>query len=46
VSYLWSEQSEFIGIFVIFIGGLGQVLFISLVANVQFFNSHFPVTPL
>jgi len=33
-------------IFVVFICGLVQVLFISLVVNVQFFNSHFPVTTL
>ena len=46
VSYLWSEQSEFMAIFMVFICGLVQVLFISLVVNVQFFNSHFPVTTL
>ena len=33
-------------IFVVFICGLVQVLFISLVVNVQIFNSHFPVTNL
>jgi len=46
MSYLWSEQSQFKDTFVVFICGLVQVLFISLVVKVQFFNSHFPVTTL
>jgi len=46
MSYLWSEQFEFMVIFVVFICGLVQVLFISLAVNVQFFNSNFPVTTL
>ena len=46
MSYLCSEQFEFMVIFVVFVCGLVQVLFISLVVHVQFFNSNFPVTTL
>jgi hypothetical protein len=46
MSYLWSEQSEFMVIFVVCICGLVQVLFISLAVNVQFFNSNFLVTTI
>ena len=43
---LWSDQSEFITLFMIFIYGLIQYLFLSFVVNVEFFVSHFTVTTL
>ena len=46
MSCLWSDQSEFITLFMIFICGLIQHLFLSFVVNVEFFVSHFPVTAL
>jgi hypothetical protein len=41
---VWSDQSEFMALFVGLICGLVQFLFLSHVVNFLFFSSDFPVT--
>ena len=45
LSCLWSNQSEFMALFMVFnlLNGPG---FVSVAVNFLFFNSHFPVTTL
>ena len=43
---LWSDQSEFVALLWLLTCGLVQALFLSLVVNFKFFNSHCPLTTL
>jgi len=46
MSCLWSDQTEFVALFIVLIGGLIQVVILSFAVNFIFFHSHFPVTTL
>ena len=47
MSYLWYDQSELTALFLwLLICGFVQGLFLSLVLNFKFFNSHCPLTAL
>jgi len=46
MSYLWSDQTEFMALLLFLIGGVVQVVILSFVVNFKFSLNHFPITTL